>query len=60
MGDGEKEVENNHIITMFVGETLYIRSKKHLDKYKFLYKESFILKHHFLRHRDIVLGKVED
>ena len=44
-----EEIEDNMVVTEYIGETcksIHIRSMKHLDDYRLLAKDGFILKHH--------------
>ena len=57
-----QRTESSEIITEYIGETcksLYIRSSKHMEDYRLLKKESFILKHHIKAHPKTNLGEVQ-
>ena len=59
-GDPE-EKEKTRMSSEYIGETsnsMYMRSSKHLENYRLLDKESFILKHHIKEHEDLNLGEL--
>ena len=57
-----ENVEDQRRTTEYIGETcksLHTRSNQHLDKYRLLDKDSFILKHHITHHPELRLGEVK-
>ena len=57
-----EDIEAHRITTEYIGEmckSIHTRSKKHLDQYRLLEKESLSLKHHIQHHQDVKLGEVK-
>ena len=57
-----EDVEEERIVMEYIGETcksIYTRSKVHLDSYRLMDKDSFILEHHVNKHGDVKLGEVK-
>ena len=60
--DGGGDGEEGQGVVEYVGETcksLYQRGLKHIDNYRLLNQDSFILRHHIDAHPDLQLGKLQ-
>ena len=57
-----EDLEKLRITTEYIGETcksLHTRSNQHLDGYRLMEKNNFILKHHVTHHPELKLGEVK-